>query len=238
MSPKYRRGYAVAVLVGTEVDQAAVWRIFSNVAKHEATIKLQGKRTDTKNTYCFHEAIVDTLRPIFKEGIKSVIIASPQKTTYNQDFFQHLKSHHSWLFTGTNKGTITQIAGSATTSTQVSKLTSSSEFKQLINETTLQETEHLREILEKRLNLPDQMVLFSLEDAENAIFSQDLPGKPKPEYILITKNFLESNRRKNRIQRLIQIAQNKKVKTRIVNSESPAGVRLNQLGGLVCLLKT
>lgn len=237
MTPKaYRRGYAVAVLLGIEQNQAVIWKIFSNVAKQEATISLV-TRSDTKAIYNFHEAIVNALRPTLKEGVRSIIVASTQKTSYNQEFLAHLKSHHNWFFSGTNKGTINLITGSAATPSQVSNLTCSSEFKQLINDTTLEETENLREILEKRLNAEGKMVLFSLEEAEDAVFSLETPGKPIPEYLLLTNNYLENNRRKYRINRLIQIAQNKKIKTRVVNSESPAGMRLNQLGGLVCLLK-
>jgi hypothetical protein len=36
----------------------------------------------------------------------------------------------------------------------------------------------------------------------------------------------------------MQIAANKKVRTRVVDAESPAGKRLGQLGGIVCLAKT
>lgn len=237
MAPKVsKRGYPVAVLAGIEENQAVLWKIFSHVAKQEVIVEL-GTRSETKAVYSFHEAILNALRPTLKEGVRSIIIASPQKTSYSQDFLSHLKGHHAWLFSGTNKATIKQIIGSAATPTQVSKLTSSLEFKQLIDDTTLQETENLRELLEKTLNTADSLVLFALEEAENAIFSPELTGKTKPEYLLLTNSFLEGNRRKNRVYRLMQIAQNKKVKVRIVNSESPAGVRLNQLGGLVCLLK-
>ncbi|XHH09581.1 MAG: hypothetical protein ACFCUE_02845 [Candidatus Bathyarchaeia archaeon] len=238
MAPKpYRRGYPVAVLVGIENTNAAIWKIYSNVAKPEDTIRLEGNRSDTKALYSFHEAIVNALRPTLKEGVKSIIVASPQKTNYNQDFVNHVKGHHQWLFSGANKATFKQITGSAVTHAQVSSLTSSGEFKQSISESALEETENLRELLEKRLNLGDNLVLFSLEEAEGAVYSPDVPGKPKPEYLLLTDNYLAGERRKGRLNRLMQIAQNKKIKTRIVNGESPAGARLNQLGGLVCLLK-
>ncbi len=238
MSPKaYRRGYPVAILAGIEQTQAVLWKIFSHVAKQEATINLNGSRADSKALYTFHEAIVNALRPTLKEGVRSIIIASPQKTNYNQEFLSHLRGHHAWLFSGTNKATINEITGSAATPTQVANLTSTQTFKELITQTTTQETENLRELLEKRLNTADQLVLFSLEEAENAIFSQPPPGKPTPEYLLLTDNYLAGSRRRNRVHRLMQIAQNKQIKTRIVNEESPAGVRLNQLGGLVCLLK-
>ena len=94
------------------------------------------------------------------------------------------------------------------------------------------------EILEKRLNTADHLVLFSLQEAENLILNEQSTGKPKPEYLMLTDNYLNASRQKYRLQRLIQIAANKQVKTRIVNGESPAGIRLNQLGGLVCLAKT
>ncbi len=238
MAPKpYRRGYPVAVLAGIEQTQAAIWKIYSNVAKLDITIRLEGNRSDTKALYSFHEAIVNALRPTLKEGVKSIIIAAPQKTSYSQEFLGHVKGHHAWLFSGANKATFKQITGSATTPAQVSALTSSAGFKQSISDSTLEETENIREVLEKRLNTADQLVLFSLEEAEDAIYSPDVPGKPKPEYLLLTDNYLAKDRRKGRLNRLMQIAQNKKVKTRIVNGESPAGARLNQLGGLVCLLK-
>lgn len=239
MSPKaYRRGYPVAILVGIEQTQAVLWKIFSHVAKQEASISLNGSRADSKALYSFHEAIVNALRPTLKEGVRSIIIASPQKTNYGQEFLSHLRGHHAWLFSGTNKATINEITGSAVTPTQVENLTSTQTFKELITQTTTQETENLRELLEKRLNTADQFVLFSLEEAENAVYSPEIVGKPTPEYLLLTNNYLAGNRRRNRVHRLMQIAQNKKIKTRIVSEESPAGVRLNQLGGLVCLLKT
>jgi len=238
MTPKaYRRGYPVAILVGIEQTQAVLWKIFSHVAKQEAAISLNGNRADSKALYSFHEAIVNALRPTLKEGVRSIIVASSLKTSYSQEFLSHLRGHHAWLFSGANKATINEITGSAVTPTQVANLTSAPAFKALITETTMQETENLRELLEKRLNTADQLVLFSLEEAENAIFSQPPPGKPTPEYLLLTDNYLAGNRRKNRVHRLMQIAQNKKIKTRIVSADSPAGARLNQLGGLVCLLK-
>jgi stalled ribosome rescue protein Dom34 len=234
----YRRGYPVAVLVGIEQSQAAVWKIYSKVAKPEAIICLGGARTDAKVLYSFYEAIIDKLRPILKEGVKSIIVASPQKTSYRQDFLNHVKGHHQWLFQGVNKAAFKQIAGSAVTHAQVSSITSLEEFKQSINDSTFEESENFIELLEKRLNsTADNLVLFSLEEAENAVYNFESHGVFKPEYLLLTDSYLAGDKRKVRLNRLMQIAQNKKIKTRVVNKESPAGVRLNQLGGLICLLK-
>jgi len=239
MSAKsYRRGYPVAVLVGIEQSQAAIWKIYSKVAKPEANILLGGARTDVKALYSFYEAIIDKLRPIVKEGVKSIIVAAPQKTNYSQDFLNHIKGHHRWLFQGDNKATFKQLAGSAVTHTQVSNIASLEEFKRSISDSTFEEAENLLEILEKRLNSTDTLVLFSLEEAENAIYSFNTQGTSKPEYLLLTDSYLAHEKRKVRLNRLMQIAQNKKIKTRVINKESPAGVRLNQFGGLaVCLLK-
>jgi stalled ribosome rescue protein Dom34 len=83
----------------------------------------------------------------------------------------------------------------------------------------------------------DNHVLYSLEDTENAIFSPQTVGKPAPEYLLLTNSYLQSSRQKNRVHRLMQIAQNKQIKTRVVTEDSAAGARINQLGGIICLLK-
>ncbi len=81
MSPKsYRRGYPVAVLVGIEQNHAALWQVFSQVAKHQQNIALNGDRNDPKALYNFHESIINAIRPILKEGIRSIIVASPSKT--------------------------------------------------------------------------------------------------------------------------------------------------------------
>ena len=50
MSPKsYRRGYPVAVLMGIERNQAVLWQVFSQVAKHQENIMLNGDRNDSKS---------------------------------------------------------------------------------------------------------------------------------------------------------------------------------------------
>ena len=238
MTPKaYRRGYPVAILAGIENDNAALWQVFSQVAKHQQTIPLNGNRSDSKAVYNFHESIVNALRPTLKEGVRSIIIASSAKTNYAQEFQNHIKAHHSWLIQGENRATFSTITGSASTPPQVAALTKTSLFKQLIQETASEETENLLEILEKRLNTADNLVLFSLEEAENLILGKQAAGKPKPEYLLLTDNYLSNSRQKNRVHRLLQISKNRSVKTRVINAESTAGIRLTQLGGLVCLAK-
>jgi len=233
----YKRGYPVAVLVGVEQEHAAIWYIFSQVAKQQQTIPLNGERKDQKVLYSFHEIIINALRPVLKEGVRSIIVASPPRTSYAQEFLSHIKAHHSWLLQGTNKASFSQITGSASAPSQVATLTKTSAFKQLIEENATEETENLLEILEKRLNKTDHLVLFSLQEAEVLNLNPQAPGKPQPEYLLLTDDYLASSRQKNRVNRLMQIAAKNGVKTRVINAESNAGMRLTQLGGIVCLAK-
>jgi stalled ribosome rescue protein Dom34 len=238
MKPKnYKRGYPVAILIGIEQEHAALWQIFSQVAKHQQTIPVNGERKDQKALYSFHETIINALRPVLKEGIKSIMVASPPRTSYAQEFLNHIKGHHAWLLQGTNKASFSQITGSASAPSQVSALTKTLTFKQLIEENATEETENLLEILEKRLNKTDNLVLFSLQEAENLILNFQAPGKAQPEYLMLTDDYLAGSRQKNRVNRLMQIAAKKGVKTRVINAESNAGKRLTQLGGIVCLAK-
>ena len=234
---RYRRGYAVAILAGMEEDTVALWKVFSNVAKPEKTLHINGARTNPKDLYNFHESVINALRPTLKEGVRSIILASPARTNYHQELINHVHEHHKWLTQGPNKAAFSKITGSATTPSQVAALTRTPTFRQIISETTEEETENLIEILEKRINTTDNnnLVLFSLEEAEKLILKRQNPSEPKPEYLMLTNKYLAENRQKNRLHRLMQIATNKKVKTRIINAESPAGKRLTQLGGFICL---
>jgi len=233
----YKRGYPVAILIGIEEDKAVLWKVFSKVVKPENAFPINGTRTNPKTLYNFHEAIINALRPTLKEGVRTVILASPARTNHNQEFINHVHEHHTWLTQGPNKAAFSKITGAASTPSQVAALTRTPAFRQLICETTAEETENLIEILEKRLNASDKNnpVLFSLEEAENLILKRQKPGRPKPEYLMLTDRYLADNREKNRLHRLMQIAKNKNVKTRIIHAESPAGQRLTQLGGIVCL---
>ena len=127
--------------------------------------------------------------------------------------------------------------GSASSPPQVATLTKTGVFKQLIQENAAEETENLLEILEKRLSKTDNLVLFSLQEAETLILNPQPPGKPRPEYLMLTDDYLGGSRQKNRVNRLMQIAAKNGVKTRVIDAESTAGKRLTQLGGIVCLAK-
>jgi stalled ribosome rescue protein Dom34 len=77
-------------------------------------------------------------------------------------------------------------------------------------------------------------VLYSLNEIEKRILGPRKSGRHIHEYLILTDKYLSDSREKNRIHRLMQIATNRNVKTRIVDVESTAGRRLTQLGGMVC----
>ena len=239
MTPKksYRRGYPVAILLGLEENSAAAWQVFSKVVKPLMTLQLKGKRSDTNDVYNFHESIINALRLTFKQGVRSVILASPSRTSYARDFLDHVTKHHSWLIQGPNKIAFVEVTGSANTPPSVAALTRTQGFQKLISETTSQETLTLLELLNARISTASSsdFVLYSLEEAENLILKSNATGKVKPEFLLLTDKYLAENPQKGRLNRLLQIASNKNIKSRIIDSESPAGKRLKQLGGFVCL---
>jgi stalled ribosome rescue protein Dom34 len=110
-------------------------------------------------------------------------------------------------------------------------------FHQLICETTSEETKNLIDILEECFNTSDQdtIIAYSLKETEDLILGRRKPGKPDPEYLILTDKYLSNSCEKNKIHRLMQIAANRNIKTRILDAESTAGVRLTQFGGMVCI---
>jgi hypothetical protein len=127
----YRRGYPIALLAGFEDDHAVLWQVFSNVVKPQLTLKLGGKRTDERVLYSFHESVVDALRPTLNEGIRSIIVTAPVRTTYAKDFLDHVRQHHSYLIQpkSTKRATFAQIVGSADQPHKVAELVKTKEFR-------------------------------------------------------------------------------------------------------------
>jgi stalled ribosome rescue protein Dom34 len=233
----YRRGYPIAVLLGFESDQAVLWHVFSQVVKLHLTLKLNGRRTDERNLYSFHESVVDALRQTLNEGVRSIILTAPTRTTYGEDFLAHVRRHHSYLLQpkSANKATFALLTGSADQPHKVAELVKTKEFQRAISETTTDEVDFVVEALEKRLNSTDAetAVLFSLKEIEDRIYNQRPEDTAETRYLILTNKYLADSRDKNRINRLLQIANNKKTKTRIINAETPAGKRITQLGGTV-----
>jgi stalled ribosome rescue protein Dom34 len=234
---RYRRGYPVALLVAFEGDHAVLWRIFSRVAKLSLRLKVEGKRTDEKALYNFHESIVNALKPVLKEGVRSIVVTAPVRTPYAQDFLEHVRKHHRYLIQSRspNRANFAELVGSADNSIKVAELVKTKEFSKLIAETTSEEADHIINVLEKHLysTRDNTIVLYSLKEIEDIVYDRGKRNDLGTAYLLLTDQYLADSKSKSRIHRLLQISKNKKVKTRIVNAETPAGNRISQFGGIV-----
>lgn len=233
----YKRGYSVALLVGFEDDHAVLWQVFSHVVKLHLTLELGGKRTDERVLYNFHESVVDGLRPVLKEGVRSIVVTAPMKTTFAADFLDHVRKHHAYLIQSKrpNRAVFAKLVGSADQPHKVAELVKTKEFSKLITETTSGEADHIVNTLEKHLYSIDSNagVLYSLKEIEDIVYDRKRHNDFRTEYLMLTDKYLADSKDKNRIQRLLQISKNRKVKTRIVNAETPAGKRISQFGGVV-----
>jgi len=222
-----RRGYPAAILIGLEGDQAIVWDVYSE------SVKL-GKRIRGDDEYSFYESIVDVLRPRIEDGVKGMLIAAPDEKDY-QGFMNHITKHQGWLLGGWSLNTVTfeHVPASAMNADQVRDLVKTHGFKEKLAEVTGGDIRRVMSVLERRLNDPEgiEALLFTLEEVENAVYGNER----SPEYILVTELFRFKNRR--RTQRLLQVAANKNVRTVIIKPDTPAGARITQFGGLVCMLR-
>ena len=234
---RYARGYPVAVLVGFEEKRAVLWRIFSKVVKPDVTVELKGE--DRRQLYDFHESVVDALRPALKEGVRSIVLVAPMKTDYAKGFFDHVRKHHAWLFRsdGPSTATFGELVGFAGRLDEVLELVKTQDFRKVVDETTSGDADRIVEVLEKSLgeNVDGTALLYSREEIEKLIIGERNPSSPRPQHLILTNKYLAETKEKGRAQRLLQISKNRNVKTTVIKVESKAGVRLSQLGGIVCI---
>lgn len=214
------------MLVGLDGAKAAVWNVYSESVK-------PGGRVEGDAGYNFYESVVDLLRPSVKQGIKSILIATPDERAY-RGFIDHIEKHQGWLLKGweLNRVAFEHIPQPAMDADQVRDLIRSHDLRGRLSEVTRVDLNRVMGILEKRLNDPKLIdtILYTLREAEDAVYGRGVG----PEYVLVTEGFRSRNRR--RVDKLLQVATNKGFKTRVVESDTPAGFRLSQFGGLVCIL--
>ena len=233
---KHKRGYPVALLIGLENNRATIWNIFSHIAKFDQKMAKDETGNLSKDKYNFFESIIRALRPALTTGVRSIILAT-QERNLGKDFINHIKDHHKWLTKGPSKTTIGEIIGSAINQKDATDLLKTPIFKKLIEETISEETEKLVEILNRQLYSSKSMnhILFSIEEIEPLILNSRKKGAQKAEYLFISDDYLANNQKKSRLNRIMQIAENENVKTRIMKADTPAGARIAQLGGIVCI---
>ncbi len=222
------RGYHIAVLIGLDKKRATFWNIYSESIKPDTIIKLES------TPYNFYEAIINQLRPSIKQGVKTIIIASTNEKNYDS-FYSHIDKHQRWLIGGyeLNQVTLEYIKGAANDLDTVLELIEESSLQRTIKEASKEDVNRVMRVLEKRLSTPKGIdtLLFTLNEIEEALEDEE----SNPEYVLLTNEFQRGHRR--RTQRLLQIAQNKRVKSLIVDAGSPMGLRLTQFGGLICMMR-
>jgi len=223
--------------VGFDEKRAILWRVFSKVVKPDVTVRLKGE--DRRQLYDFHESVVDALRPAFKEGVRSIVVVAPAKADYAKDFLDHVRKHHKWLLRsdGLNGATFAELVGSAGRPDEVLELVKTQGFRMTIDEATSGDADRIVDTLEKSLNENSDgtALLYSLEEIEERITGRWKHNDREPRQLVLTNKYLSETKEKGRIQRLMQISKNRRVKTTVVDFESKAGIRLSQLGGLVCI---
>ena len=228
MPRRRTRGYPIAVLIGLENTRAIIWNIYSRSIKPDTTIQRES------NQYNYYEAVIDNLRPKVKQGVKTVVIASPDTKNYDT-FREHIEKHQRWLIAGyeLNRVTLSYIEGSALDIDAVMMLVEKSGLKRTIDLASRADIKRVMDVLEKRLGTPEGIdtLRFTLSEVEDEVYEPH----GSAEYVLITTDFQQNHRRKT--QRLLQIAQNKGIKTMLVEAETSMGARLTQFGGIICMTR-
>ena len=239
-----KRGHPIAILIGLHDNDAVIWRIFSETIRLHFKINRGRKRRNQneRQIYHFHEEIINALRPIFNEGIRSVILLSPPKEKYSDEFLNHVNKHHSWLIKKGDKQVVFSkiIGNQAKTQKDVYYLKTQDYFKDIVNETSNQEglliIEELTEVINKNEKFSKILYTWREIDHELKLINQN-PNLPKPNYITLTKEYLKNPKNRSKTHRILQIAKNLEIKTKIVSKESEAGAIVDKFGGLVCYFK-
>ena len=230
--------------MGFAAQAIHVWRIFSESVRHYKTLRLprKWKNAGDKDIYHFCEDLLDLLRPLMdEEGLKSILLATPQKEDWGDLFLEHVHKHHRWLVgsRGHNQASFGQVVGNAWSLKGARYLLEQERTHAELKRITSEEGYHLIKALEKTINADraGELVLYGLEEVEEVVYEggkkDDSVGE-RFDYLLLTDEFLENHPNKGRVYRLKQIAKNKGMITKVVREESPAGARVEQFGGIIC----
>ena len=165
--------HTVVVLVGIELNHAAIWQIFSQVAKQQQTIPLNADRKDLKALYSFHETSIISFQTRLKGRRKKYNCGFTAKNLFLPRIYSTTSKSSSFvaLAKATSKASISQIAGYASSPYRSGNLTKTYIFKNLIEENATEETENLLEILEKRLSKTDKFVFFRYKRQKTSILN-------------------------------------------------------------------
>jgi stalled ribosome rescue protein Dom34 len=244
---KGKRGFPVCILVGFEEQAIHLYTLFSESAKKYRSMNLprKWKNASEKDRYHFYEELLDLVRPLMEQGLKSILLISPPGTEWANYFLVHIEKHYRWLRDPRGKppAVFGQMDGHAYELKGVRYFMEQEEFQNVVARITSEEAYYLIKELEKSINSnnPNISVVYGLREAEDFIYKggkKDDSAAEKSDYLLLTDEFLETHKQKNRIYRLKQIAENKGIITKVVCEETPAGERIKQFGGVICFKTT
>ncbi len=192
--------------------------------------------------YALFESVFQELKRYYEKGIRTLIILANNYPKVVESFQDHLYTHHKWIFNPSLDSHTLQHKTLLTPTDEFNSLELyflEEEAENQIISALNNEFDSLITILEEYLRSENGVVGVTLKEIENILLPKKKHRKTWAEYLLINETFLEDspNRIKNRIHRIIQIAENKDVKVRILLNETPASERLDQLGGAACFLK-
>jgi len=246
LKKKTKRGFLLALLIGFDEKEIHLWKVYSNSLRFYKTIKLKRKwkYLDDKQRYHSFQELVNLIRVVVKDGVKSILLASPQKNNSSTLFLEHINKHHQWLTRskGYNRVSFGEIVGNANSLESARFLISQEKSMNIISETTTDEINQLVKELNKIINIgdPSILLLYNLEEIETFIYGRskkDISTTEKLDFLIVTENFIKKHSYKNRIHRLIQIANNKGIITKTISIENPAADRFDQFGGILAFKK-
>jgi len=244
MGRNRKRGFLLALLIGFDEKHILGWKVYSHSLRPYNNIIMprKWKYLDEKQQYKLFEDLVDFIRPMIKQGLKSILLAEEGKLNISDDFIEHVNKHHRWLIKGRNRISFGKIKGLANTLESAQTLLTREDSSNIIEETVSEELNQLSQKLEMLINTgdPKELLIYNLEGIENLVFEggkKDVSAAENLELIILTESYLENRRHKNRVHRLLQIAQNKGVKTKIISKESPEAASFNRLGGILAFKK-
>jgi stalled ribosome rescue protein Dom34 len=245
MRKKQKRGFLVALLIGFEEKKIHVWKVYSHSLRDYKDLRMarKWKYMDTKQIYNLLEDVVNLIRPIIKEGVRSILLACEEKQDYSTIFLDHVNKHHYWLVKGYNRVSFGMINGLANSLESARDLVSQERSSEIVEETISGEYDYLVRRLDKLINSgdPDGLLLYNLKDIEAIIYlggKKDKSAAEQLDLVIITEKFIKNQKNKNIIYRLIQISTNKGIKTKMIAEDSPAVDRFDQLGGIIAFKKS
>jgi stalled ribosome rescue protein Dom34 len=242
---KQKRGFLIALLIEFEERKIHTWKVYSHSLREYKTLRMPRKWNymDTKQIYNLLEDVVNLIRPIISEGLKSILLACEEKKEYTTIFLDHVNKHHRWLVKGYNRVSFGKVNGVADSLESAKNLISQEKSFAAIEETIAEEHSQLVRRLDKLINSgdPDGLLLYNLKDIEAIIYlggKKDKSAAEQLDLVIITEKFIKNQKNKNIIYRLIQISTNKGIKTKMIAEDSPAVDRFDQLGGIIAFKKS